>query len=435
MIVSKITRKSFAVRIFFSAWFLAAALLPLPLPLRAAQPAIAGQVSTEPFDEVWRLVRDRFYDSKLHGLDWTALGDKYRPQYASAKTAKDKSETVNAMLGELKVSHTRHYISDDPSYYQLAEIFSYPLRSEIPKHFPSNKVIYPGIGIFTKSIEGKTFVYGVMAGLPGEKAGLLTGDEIVSADGKPFAPVGSFTDKTGTPVSLEIRREANGDTRRVVVVPETIEPGDAFKAALRDSARIIERDGKKIGYIRLWSYAGSRYQDVLEEELSTGKLKDADALIWDLRGGWGGARPHYLDIFVPQAVTMTMTERNGQAEAVNFRWRKPVALLIDGGSRSGKEVLAHGFKELKLGPIIGERTAGAVLAATAFMLSDGSLLVLAVNDVSVNGVRLEGVGVTPTVEQSFDIRYAGGKDPQIERALEEVLKSRKVDDNGGISAP
>ncbi len=376
-----------------------------------------------------------FTISKLHGLDWQAVGDTYRPRYAAAPTATERSGVINTMLGELKPSHTRHYINDDPGYYQLAEIFSYPLRGEIPKHFPSNKVIYPGIGIFTKSIEGKTFVYGVMAGLPGDKAGLLTGDEILSADGKPFQPVGSFKDKTGTPVSLEIRRTADGETRRVVVVPETIEPGDAFKTSLRDSARIIEREGKKIGYIRFWSYAGSRYQDVLEEELSSGKLKDADAVIWDLRGGWGGARPQYLDIFVPQAITMMMTERNGSAEAVNFRWRKPVALLIDAGSRSGKEVLAHGFKELKLGAIIGERTAGAVLAATAFMLSDGSLLVLAVNDVSVNGTRLEGNGVTPTIEQPFDIRYAGGKDPQIERALEELSKPLKAEENTGISAP
>ncbi len=436
MIANTIIWKPATLRILFTAWVLAAASLAfLPAPLRAEQVAKTQQVSTEPFDEVWRLVRDRFYDSKLHGLDWVALGDSYRPRYAAAASPAERSGAINAMLGELKASHTRHYINDDPGYYQLAEIFSYPLRSEIPKHFPSNKVIYPGIGIFTKAIEGKTFVYGVMAGLPGDKAGLLTGDEIISADGRAFQPVGSFEGKTGQPVSLEIRRSADGDTRRVVVVPETIDPGEAFKSSLRDSARIIERDGKKIGYIRFWSYAGSRYQDVLEEELSSGKLKDADALVWDLRGGWGGARPQYLDIFVSQAITMTMTERNGSAETINFRWRKPVALLIDAGSRSGKEVLAHGFKELKLGPIIGERTAGAVLAATAFMLSDGSLLVLAVNDVNINGRRLEGEGVTPTIEQPFDIRYAGGKDPQIERAVEELSKGRESREKPDISAP
>ena len=230
MIVNKISRISPATRFIFSLWlsaWLALLVVAAPLPLRAEQSAKAEQVSTEPFDEVWRLVRDRFYDSKLHGLDWTALGDKYRPRYGAAASPAERSAVINAMLGELKASHTRHYINDDPGYYQLAEIFSYPLRSEIPKHFPSNKVIYPGIGIFTKPIEGKTFVYGVMAGLPGEKAGLLTGDEILSADGKMFEPIRSFEGKTGQPVSLEIRREANGDTRRVIVVPETIEIGRA----------------------------------------------------------------------------------------------------------------------------------------------------------------------------------------------------------------
>ena len=188
MILNSLARTPAIARIVLSAWLLAAVLLaPFPAPLRAEQPAKAEQVSTEPFDEVWRLVRDRFYDLKLHGLDWAAIGDTYRPRYAAAASPTERSSVINAMLSELKASHTRHYINDDPGYYQLAEIFSYPLRGEIPKHFPSNKVIYPGIGIFTKAIEGKTFVYGVMAGLPGDKAGLLTGDEIVSADGKAFA--------------------------------------------------------------------------------------------------------------------------------------------------------------------------------------------------------------------------------------------------------
>lgn len=393
-----------------------------PQPVRSEQSSKAEQATTAPFDEAWQLVRDKFYDAKLHGLDWQATGDKYRPQYAGAKTAQEKSAAINAMLGELKASHLRHYTPEETGYYELAEIFSYPLRHDMPKHFPSGKPVYSGIGLVTKSIDGMTFVYGTMAGFPADKAGVVTGDEIVSIDGKPFEPVNSFRGKNGQSMQLEIRRVAGGETRRVAVVPETIEPGEAFKRALRDSVRIIEKNGKKIGYIRFWSYAGSRYQDVLEEELEGGKLKDADALVWDLRGGWGGARPHYLDLFVTQSTTMTMTERDGSKDEVNFRWRKPVATLIDEGSRSGKEVLAHGFKALNRGPLVGMQTAGAVLAATAFLLSDGTLLVLAVNDVNIGGVRLEGNGVTPTIEVPFDIRYAAGKDTQLDRALEELAK-------------
>src|SRR5256884_9930349 len=91
------------------------------------------------------------------------------------------------------------------------------------------------------------------------------------------------------------------------------------------------------------------------------------------------------------------TDRNGVSELRNVKWRKPVAMLINGGTRSGKEVLAYGFKKYRLGELIGTRTEGAVLAATAFLIG-GGLLLLPAEDVRVDGERLEGVGGTPTVE-------------------------------------
>jgi carboxyl-terminal processing protease len=80
-------------------------------------------------------------------------------------------------------------------------------------------------------------------------------------------------------------------------------------------------------------------------------------------------------------------------------------------------VLAHGFKKYGIGTIVGARSAGALLAGRAHLLSNGGLLVLAVADVSVEGERLEGRGVTPHVTVPFDIRYAEGNDPQLARAL------------------
>ena len=114
---------------------------------------------------------------------------------------------------------------------------------------------------------------------------------------------------------------------------------------------------------------------------------------------------------------MILSERNGDTEMVGFRWRKPVVLLTNNGTRSGKEVLTYGFKKNGYGEVIGEPTAGALLAARAFLLSDGSLLILAVNDVAVDGERLEGKGVTPTIEVPFELPYAAGKDPQLNRAI------------------
>jgi carboxyl-terminal processing protease len=123
---------------------------------------------------------------------------------------------------------------------------------------------------------------------------------------------------------------------------------------------------------------------------------------------------------------MQLTNRGGETATLNIKWRKPVAMVINGGTRSGKEILAYGFKKYGLGEVIGTPTAKAVLAATAFLISDGSLLLLAVDDVRVDGERLEGVGVTPTIEVPFDPAHAAGKDPQLDRAVE--VLSRAVTD-------
>jgi carboxyl-terminal processing protease len=411
-----------SARALLSAMLLALLVPAFALPA-ASTPAAAREAEardkadTKVYDEVWRLVERRFFDRNLRGLDWKAVGDRHRGAYAAAKTDAERSAAINAMLGELESSHTRHYTRDETAYYELMDIFSYHLRKDVRRLFSNGPVHYRGIGMFTKEIDGKIFVSAVFPGLPADKAGLRVGDEIVSADGAPFGPVASFRDKLGS-VELKVRRIADGPLIDVSVKPVRIEPDEVFEEAVTNSARIIEANGRRIGYVRIWNYAGDNYQSALIEALSEGKLKDADALIWDLRDGWGGAQPRYLDIFNPYGPTLTLTERDGEQHVSGFRWRKPVALLINGGTRSGKEVLSYGFKKNGYGPVIGERTAGALLAGTAFVLSDDSLLILAVNDASVDGDRIEGKGVGPTIPVPFDIRYADGKDPQLDKAVQ-----------------
>ena len=403
--------------------YAAAAVVVAAGPADAQQPqapALPAQPDLAAFDHVWELARDRFYDPRMNGIDWPAMRDRFRPQAAGARSREDLAAAINAMLGTLNASHTRYYTPDEPAYYQLADIFAGALeRRGLDRIFPNGEVSYPGIGIFTETDDqGRLFVAGVIEGAPAHGAGLLVGDEILSADGRPFEPVGSFRGKVGDKVSLSIRRAAASAPAAASVAPADLKPGEMFLSGLKQSARVISANGgARVGYVRVWSYAGRRYQGALEDLIAEGPLGDADALVWDLRDGWGGAQPYYLDLFNARAPTMQVADRNGETGIVGAKWRKPVAALINGGTRSGKEVLAYGFKEYGLGPLIGSRTEGAVLAATAFLIGDQGLLLLAVEDVLVDGKRLEGVGVDPTIAVPFDRRYSAGSDPQLDRAV------------------
>ncbi len=74
----------------------------------------------------------------------------------------------------------------------------------------------------------------------------------------------SFRDKAGSAVTSPSAARAGGPVSVIELRPERIEPGKAFQAAMRESARIIEANGKRIGYIHVWSYAGKDYQEILE---------------------------------------------------------------------------------------------------------------------------------------------------------------------------
>jgi carboxyl-terminal processing protease len=372
------------------------------------------------FDEVWQTVRDHFYDPGLHGLNWATIRARYAPQAAAADSEDALAVVINAMLAELHASHTELYTPAEPAYYELADIFAGVLRRRgLDRVFPGGKIIYPGIGIFTRpDAAGHIFVTGVIEDAPAQRAGLLVGDEIVAADDAPFRPVLSFRNKTGRPVVLSIRRHADGAVESVIVTPAELQPREMFLQGLRASARLIPaRNGLRVGYVHVWCYAGDAYQEALEQLLGEGVLEDADALVLDLREGWGGAVPDYLDLFNARAPTMQVRDRNGRAWLDNVKWRRPAAMLVNERSRSGKEVLAYGFEKYRLGEVIGSRTSGAVLAATAFLMSNGDLLLLAVDDVHVDGERLEGTGVDPTIVVPFDFRYAAGMDPQLDRAI------------------
>jgi C-terminal processing protease CtpA/Prc len=92
-----------------------------------------------------------------------------------------------------------------------------------------------------------------LEGSSAEQAGLKFGDEVVSVDGASYSPIAAFRDKVGQAVELGVRRSPNADPEQLKVPVAWMNPKQTFSDATRASARVIERDGMRIGYIHVWS--------------------------------------------------------------------------------------------------------------------------------------------------------------------------------------
>ncbi len=130
----------------------------------ATSQAESARIAT--FEEVWRTVRDRFYDPHLHGLDWSAAREHYLPGATRASSEEALAGVINSMLSELHASHTRYYTPEGPEYYQLSDIFAGALRRRgLERAFPGGRISYPGVGVLSRvDMQGRSVITGVIQG-------------------------------------------------------------------------------------------------------------------------------------------------------------------------------------------------------------------------------------------------------------------------------
>jgi len=357
--------------------------------------------------EIVAIVRDHFYDPKK-GAAWAAAHDHYG---AAAMDPDGFIRTTREGLAELKVSHTAYYTPADPQYFGLLSVFHEALEVDSAE--------VESIGA---DVTGEGFVRVVFPGGPAEAGGLRRGDRIVRADGRPFEPIRSFKGRAGRAVLLSVQRARDAEPVELKVTPRKIDPGREWLDAQIKGSRVIERKGERIAYAPLFSCAGEQYMEGLQEALG-GSLRGARALVLDFRDGWGGCNPDFVNLFNDAVPVLTSIGRDGKAQVFDAQWRESVFILINGGTRSGKEVVSYALQQRRRATLVGAHSAGAVMGGRCFLLSDRSLLYLAVADSRVNGKRLEGIGVQPDVEVRDDLPYAAGSDPQLEKALDLAAQS------------
>jgi carboxyl-terminal processing protease len=383
-------------------------------------------------------IERRFFDeARMRAIDWPR---RAAAAHAAARKAASRDEAVailRSLLAELRTSHTDLFTPDDVEYYILADVVGG--REAIAELWGAPPVV-AGIGVFTTRIENRIFVEGVLEGSPADTAGLKTGDEIVAVDGAPYRPVASFRNKAGTSVEVTVRSARDGPTRTLTVPVALMQPSQAFALATRNSARVIERAGRRIGYVHLWSVRDgeelgraiaridpSRPMGPAEGGRGRRGSRDGptgeplDALIVDNRvkiGGMSGVIRHWLNALDERSGALTGRSRGARGaiyDGPSLRGR--TAMLIDHRTRSAAELFAYAFRRERLGPLIGTRTAGAVSAGAAEAMPGGLILYIAVTGLAIDGVKLEGVGVAPDIVVERPLPYSAGADPVLEAAI------------------
>jgi carboxyl-terminal processing protease len=375
-----------------------ALLLPLPL---------AAQTNLRPYDEVVAAVRQQFYDRSYHGLDWDRRAEALRPRARACETPAELHALINReLLAPLRASHTVLIEGDVYRDHYESEFLGKASRRA---------------GLELGRFDNGYFVTAVVDGGPAARAAIDVGDRVVAVNGLPpeaslrVADAGSDPGLPGEPhavlrvdptLALELRIQSapEGPTRRVRLWADDV----SLIEATRSGARIVERNGMKLAVLHPWHLMNWGMVRTMKEALE-GPLAGADGLVLDLRGRGGQIHVLWgaLALFTPR--------RDGTRP-----WPRPAVALIDGSARSAKEIFAWHWRRMGIGPLVGQRTAGAVLGSAFVRIGGGFMLQLPVTDVSrlTDGVRLEGVGVEPDVPVAWSLPWSRGHDAILEKGLE-----------------
>jgi len=390
------------------------------------------------FDEVWRTVGERYYDPAMHGIDWEAERQRWRPLAAAAPNRSEFYSVLRRMLATLRDAHTRVFAPEERSEW----------------HRP----VFTSVGVFVREVEGQIVVTHVERRSDAESAGVRPGDALVSVDGEPAArllarrlnevpPSSShlsaataaaariFDGPRDTDVSLTFAGRGGARDTKTVRLRRTLQT--------RTPALSVRRAEDRLAVVHFNFFTQEIAVELMRALRTRRELRDASGIVLDLRDNGGGDAEAMIDIasaFLPAGTPLGhFSDRTGAtaaapqtrramllaADAVtSFEGR--VAVLTGPRTASAAEIFAAALQERGRARVFGERTCGCVLAIRRRQpLADGGLLDISEMDYrTAAGRRLEGAGVTP--DKTFALTRRDlfeRRDPALDAALSH-LKNR-----------
>ncbi len=374
------------------------------------------------FTDAWRLERDYFYDPHMHGVDWPAMRQRYGALLENAVTRWDVTYLLGELIAELNASHT----------YRSGGDVETPLERGVG-YLGVDFSVENGAYRIRKIVTAAPWDIENRSPLLAPGLDIKEGDYLLAVNGlsldpaqEPYAAFQGLADK---PVFLTVNSQPTLEGSREVLV-KTL----ASEARLRNLAW-IEKNRKtveqtsdgKLGYVYVPD-TGRGGQTELVRQFRAQFNKEG--LVIDERFNSGGQIPDRFVEILSRKTLNYWGVRDGQ----DWAWPQiansgPKAMLINGWSGSGGDCFPFYFKQAGLGPLIGTRTWGGLIGITGSppLVDGGSVTVPTFGIYSTNGDWIiEGHGVDPDITVVDDPSLmAKGGDPQLERAVQELLAALK----------
>ena len=373
------------------------------------------------FEEAWRYQRDFFYDPDLHGRDWQNVRERYEPLLPYVKHRDDLNYLLDQMNGELSVGHSFVFGGDLP---EVEEPKVGTLGADLVVDNDHWKIerIYT-FESWNPDIEAPLDRPGLEVE-EGDYLLAINGSELTAGDD----PYRLLDGTAGRQTRLHVGDTPNmEEARQIVVVPSSSESSLRQRAWVEDNRRRVDQlSNGRLAYVWVPNTSNA---GVISFNRYFFAQQDKEGAIIDERFNGGGLLDDYMVDLVTRRLRAAITNETptGRPLRLPAGILGPKVLLINQYAGSGGDFFPWVFRQQQAGPLIGARTwGGLVKSSVHYSLVDGGALTAPDNAVfdPVAGEWIgENIGIAPDIEVQLDaLSHSQGRDPQLERGVEELLR-------------
>jgi tricorn protease len=372
------------------------------------------------YRETWRLQREYFYDAKMHGADWQAVYDRYKPLLSYVGHRADLGYLIAMVGGELTVGHS--YLTgpgDEPGEERVSV-------GLLGADFTVENGRYRISRIYT----GENWNPDLRAPLSAPGIKVAEGDYLLEVNGRPLVPPANpyslFEGTAGRQTLIRVNNAPSLEgSRLLTVVPVASEDTLRTRAWIEGNRRMVDKlSGGRLAYVWLPNTAGPGYTSFTRYYYAQ---QEKDGAIIDERYNHGGMVADYIVNELDRKLMGYFALRDGKTSTSPIAGiYGPKVMLINESAGSGGDALPYYFRMRKIGPLIGTRTWGGLVGTLGVpaTIDGGGITAPALAFYNVKGEwDVENIGVPPDIEVEYTpAEVMKGHDPQLDRAVQEALK-------------